>query len=481
VRARLTALVGRFRDVSFRARITLAAAVAVAVVVVVASALAYILVRNELVSNVDNQLRVRAEQIESRPLRLSGVVVPRQTYGSAQGYFQIVTADGTPHLLGDEQGAAIPVSNQVRTAAQGKRQSSFLGDTTVSGRHMRVLTVPVTLNNPLTGTTQPAALMVALPLSDVDSVLHRLGWILFFVALGGVGIAAILGFAVARTALAPVRRLTTATEEITRTRDLRRRVEAGSRDELGRLGTSFNTMLGALAESQQAQRQLVADASHELRTPLTSLRTNVEVLARGGLPDDERRKALSDVSTQLEEMTVLVADVVDLARDGEREQAVEDVRLDLLVADAVERARLHTPSIRFETDLGESLVRGVPDRMFRAVANVLDNAAKWSPAGGTVEVHVAGGEVTVRDHGPGIAAEDLPHVFDRFYRSPAARGTPGSGLGLAIVRQVVESHGGSVTVGLPDGQGTLVRLEFPAAGAASGPSYGLLSPVSDSS
>ena len=168
-----------------------------------------------------------------------------------------------------------------------------------------------------------------------------------------------------------------------------------------------------------------------------------------------------DVSTQLEELTVLVTDVVDLARDGEPQREVEDVRLDLLVGDAVERARLHTPKVRFDADLRESLVCGVPDRLFRAVANVLDNAAKWSPPGASVGVRVASGEVTVRDRGPGIAEEDMPHVFDRFYRSPAARGTPGSGLGLAIVRQVVESHGGTVSVGPADGGGTVVRLAFP--------------------
>jgi two-component system, OmpR family, sensor histidine kinase MprB len=460
VRERLAAIVRRFRGMSFRARIMIAAAAAVAVVAVVASALAYVLVQNELRSNLDNQLRGLAEQVESGQLRLHHIYPPTPRYGSAQGYFQIVLPDGSAQLLNEESGAPIPVSNEVRNAAQGRR-SSFFQNATVSGRRMRVLTDPVTITNPLAGTTEPGALMVALPLHDVESVLHRLGWILFFVALGGVGVAAILGFAVARTALAPVRRLTTATEEITRTRDLSRRVEAAGHDELGRLGTSFNTMLAALEESQQAQRQLVADASHELRTPLTSLRTNVELLAQGRLPDDERSRALADVSTQLEELTVLVTDVVDLARDGERELAVEDVRLDLLVSDAVERAHLHAPKVEFETELSQSFVRGVPERIFRAVANVLDNAAKYSPAGGKVEVRAADGEVTVRDHGPGISAEDLPHVFDRFYRSPAARGTPGSGLGLAIVRQVVESHGGTVSAGPANGGGTIVRLAFP--------------------
>ena len=461
MRERLSVIVHRFRGMSFRARIMLAAAAAVAVVAIVASALAYVLVQNELVSNLDNQLRGLAQQVETGQLRLHHIPLPPTKYGSAQGYFQLVLPDGTPQLLGDETGAPIPVGNNALSAAKGTRESSFFQDASVSGRHMRVLTDPVTITNPLAGTTQPAALMVALPLHEVDSVLHRLGWILFFVALSGVGIAVILAWLVSRTALAPVRRLSATVEQITATRDLSRRVEDGSHDELGRLGTSFNTMLAALQESQQAQRQLVADASHELRTPLTSLRTNVELLARGTLPDDERKKAFKDVTTQLEELTALVADVVEVARDGEPQLTEEDVRLDLLVGDAVERARLHTPKVRFYTELHESLVRGVPDRIYRAVSNVLDNAAKWSPAGGNVGVRVEHGEVSVRDHGPGIAAEDLPHVFDRFYRSPAARGTPGSGLGLAIVRQVVESHGGTVSAGPANGGGTIVRLEFP--------------------
>jgi two-component system sensor histidine kinase MprB len=461
MRERLALLASRFRGMSFRARITLAAAVAVAADVVLASALAYILVGNQLRSSIDTQLRHHIDALSGGSQERGGVLanVPDALLGEARGYWQAVTANRRVLLAPFEHTVLLPVDKRMLAVAKEK-SGEFFQDAWVQGTHVRILTVPRVALDPATGAPATFAVSVAQPLSDVDSTLNRLRWILLFVALGGVGSAVILGFLVARTALAPVRRLTGATEEIASTRDLSRRVEAGPHDELGRLGTSFNTMLAALAEPQQAQRQLVADESHELRTPLTSLRTNVEVLARGGLPDHERKKALSDVSTQLEEMTVLVTDVVDLARDGEREQAVEDVRLDLLVADAVERARLHAPRIRFETDLGESLVSGVPDRIFRAVANVLDNAAKWSPADGTVEVRVDGGEVTVRDHGPGIAADDLPHVFDRFYRSPAARGTPGSGLGLAIVRQVVESHGGSVAAGPADRGGTVVRLTF---------------------
>jgi len=292
-------------------------------------------------------------------------------------------------------------------------------------------------------------------------VLGRLRWILLAVALGGSALAALLGLGVAESALVPTRRLTEAAEEITATQDLGRRVETDRRDELGRLATAFNTMLATLEGSVDSQRRLVADASHELRTPLTSLRTNVEILGRtDALSDDERRKLLDDVDSELDELSRLVADIVDLARDGEPEHLVEDVRLDLLVADAVERARRRTPEVRFETQFDETIVRGSPERLHRAVTNLLDNAVKWSPAGAAVEVRVGDGELSVRDHGPGIADEDLPFVFDRFYRASAARSMPGSGLGLAIVRQVAESHGGRATAEAAPGGGTIVRLEF---------------------
>jgi len=440
--------------VSFRLRITLAAAAAVALAVALASALAYVLVENQLRGEVDSSLRQRAEAISERPFELERffVGIPQPALGGAPGYLQLVNARGAG-LRPTNEPLPLPTGKRVARVAAGE-EGEFFSDEHVGDTHVRVITFQI---DPVS----QYALQIGLSLRQTDDVLGRLQWILFAIGGSGVVIAVILGWLVARAALAPVRRLTEATEQITATRDLSRRVEASDHDELGRLGASFNTMLAALEESQQAQRQLVADASHELRTPLTSLRTNVELLARGGLPADERSKALADVSTQLEELTELITDVVELARDGEREYTVEEVRLDLLVSDAVERAHLHAPKVEFATELSESLVRGVPERIFRAVANVLDNAAKWSPSGGKIEVQAADGEVTVRDHGPGIAPEDLPHVFDRFYRSPAARGTPGSGLGLAIVRQVVESHGGTVTAGPAEGGGTVVRLAFP--------------------
>lgn len=440
------------RAVSFRARVTLAAAAAVALAVALASVAVYFMARSVLRDQVDAGLADRAEQIARSPVRELRhslyPAFPPPLLGGPGGYTQLVTVDGAVRRpLGAE--VALPVSARHLAVAAGSEEA-FYEDARVAGTHVRILTVQL---------APGLAVQIARPLTEVDDVLADLRLILLLVALGGVALAAVLGLAVARAALAPARRLTETAEEITATGDLSRRVEVGGSDELGRLASSFNAMLGALEQSVLAQRRLVADASHELRTPLTSLRTNVELLARGnGLSPDERRRLLDDVEAELEELTTLVADVVELARDGERDLHMEEVRLDALVADAVERARRHAPEVRFHADLTESVVRGDPGRLHRAVSNILDNAAKWSPPGGVVEVRVRGGEVSVRDHGPGIAAEDLPHVFDRFYRSPAARGMPGSGLGLAIVRQVAEAHGGRVAAEQAEGGGTLVRL-----------------------
>jgi two-component system sensor histidine kinase MprB len=364
---------------------------------------------------------------------------------------QIVAADGTTLR---QRGATLelPVDERTLEVAAGERDA-FLHDATVSDTHVRIVVAPF---------SEGLALQIARDLSEVDDVLSRLRWILLAVALGGCGLAALLGLGVAQPALGPTRRLTETAEEISATQDLTRRVDTGDRnDELGRLASSFNRMLAALEGSIESQRRLVADASHELRTPLTSLRTNVAVLERAPkLPAAERRKVLADIDSELEELSRLVADVVDLARNGEREPAMEDVRLDELVTDAVDLARRRFATLTFETELEETVVRGSAERIHRAVSNLLDNAAKWSPDGATVEVRVSAGNVSVRDHGPGIADDDLPHVFYRFYRAPAARGLPGSGLGLAIVRQVADSHGGSVEATRARGGGTLVTLQF---------------------
>jgi len=297
-------------------------------------------------------------------------------------------------------------------------------------------------------------------------VLDELALVLALVSLAGLALGAGLGVLVSRAALTPVARLSLAAREVAATRDLSRRIDPSGGNELGELARSFNTMLNALQSSIDSQRQLVADASHELRTPLASLRTNIEVLAHSKqMPDAARERVLADVIAQLDELTVLVGDLVDLARDAELdEETAAPLRLDRLVDAAVERARIRTATVRISLTATPCTVHGVESSLERAVTNLLDNAIKWSPEGGAVAVSVtAEGEVAVADRGPGIDAEDLPHVFDRFFRSAAARELPGSGLGLAIVRRVAEAHGGTVHAEVRAGGGALLRLRLPVA------------------
>jgi two-component system, OmpR family, sensor histidine kinase MprB len=383
------------------------------------------------------------------------VALPAQNLGGATGYAQLVQPGGQV-LRSDAAGPGLPVSAATRAVAAGKHKA-FFNDATVAGTRVRMLTERAPVG---TGVWE-----VALPLGDVESTLSRLEIVLGLVCLGGIALAAALGLLVSRAALVPVRRLTRAAESVAQTQDLRHRIQPGEADELGRLADSFNTMLGALERSRLAQRQLVSDASHELRTPLTSIRANLDALATGtSLPVHERGRVIAAARAQLHELTVLVGDLVDLSQTGLGEIELEDVRLDLAAGGALERARLHAPRCRFVLDAEPCLVRAAPSRLDRAIANLLDNASKWnppSPPGAPVEVRVADGCVRVRDHGPGIAMTDLPHVFDRFYRAPAARGMPGSGLGLAIVRQVADTHGGSVYAANDPHGGARLTLELP--------------------
>jgi two-component system, OmpR family, sensor histidine kinase MprB len=317
-------------------------------------------------------------------------------------------------------------------------------------------------------------------------LLQHLRGALTVIALGGIALAALLGRLIADAVVAPVGRLTRAAEHVARTRDLSERIDTDGAerlarpDEIGRLAVSFNAMLDALESSMRAldasvhaQRKLVADASHELRTPVTSLRTNIEILQQApDIDPADREQLFTEVIEQIEELTLLVGDLIDLARGEEPPAATEDVRLDQVVQEAAERARRLAGWVGSQSPLRIELqpvvLLGVPARLGRAVNNLIDNAVKYSPAGAPVEIELVGSdrdgaELTVRDHGPGIAAEDLPHVFDRFYRGAEARGRPGSGLGLAIVRQVVEQHGGSILAETAPGGGTLMRVRLPRA------------------
>ena len=437
---------------SFRARLALVAAAAVALAIVASSFAVYFIVKDQLRGPIDDSLQTSADDIRhahSFEDAQRAIFRLRSNLGGAPGYPQGVTAAGQRVYFTDVK-VPLPISGHDRDVARGS-SGPFLRDVTVHDTHVRMITFPV----------PGGAVQIVRPLTEVDHSLGRVKNWLILIAGGGIAIAAALGLLVARAALAPVRRLTSAAETVRETGDLSQRIDATGRDELTRLAASFNAMLGALEESTRAQQQLVADASHELRTPLTSLRTNIEVLASDRtLPPGERERLLHDVVEQLGEMTTLISELMEVARGEHQVVEPEEVRLDLVAADAVERTRRNRPGVTFVTDLQESVVHGVPSTIERAVANLLDNAAKWSPPGGDVEIGVHEGTVTVRDHGPGIDDEDLPYIFDRFYRARSARGLPGSGLGLAIVQQVAQAHGGTVVAERAEGGGTRVVLRL---------------------
>jgi two-component system, OmpR family, sensor histidine kinase MprB len=452
--------------VTLRARLTLVAAVAVVAAVIAVAAISYFSVQDELRGEFDDTLVAQAERFAASADRDPFITaIPEEArtrddkkspfeslFAQAGAYVQLVAGDGNAETLPSD-GTTLPVDDEDLAIAKGGG-SPALRDLEVDGTHVRMVTVSA---------GDGLALQLTRPLTEIDDSLASLSVRVIIVALGGLGVALGLGLAVARTALSPVQRLTQAAEHVAETQDLSASIETRRRDELGRLAASFNKMLATLGASRSQQRQLVADAGHELRTPLTSLRTNIEVLAgEEGMPPEERDRLLDDVTTQLEELSVLVGDLIELAREETpaREHDMADVRLDTLITRAVDRARTHAPALTFDTALQPTVVHGNPAMLERALANMLDNAAKWSPPHRSVEVKCSHGEVTVRDHGPGIDPEDLAHVFDRFYRAPAARALPGSGLGLAIVRRVAETHGGTVSAETAPGGGTLVRFRI---------------------
>ena len=487
---------------TFRRRITMVSAAAVAVSILLAFALTYLLTSNQLHSQIDKQLQDRAflrprdfqflAPPRSASLRAALGHIPsgalyklRALKQGRPGGVLITSVKGTPSLANpfgdprpnqvrgyqqviDSSGKVIvssagkftlPVDAATRKLAR-ERGKAFFQNATVKGIHLRVLSESL----------RPGfAIQYAQPLTEVDNLLGNLRLILALLLVGGVALAALLGRVIARAAVAPIRRLTQATEHVTATRDLSRRIEPASEDEIGRLAVSFNAMMDALGRSMSAldasvhaQRQLVADASHELRTPITSMRTNIEILQQTDETDGpERQRILTDVVGQIEELTLLMNDLIDLARGDQPHNQTEDVRLDALIVEAIERARRHAPDTEFLLDLQPTVIAGIPARLDRAVSNLLENAAKYSPPGAPVHVALRDSQLVVRDHGPGIHSDDLPHVFDRFYRGAEARAQPGSGLGLAIVRQVVEQHGGTVSAEPATDGGTLIRVCLP--------------------
>jgi two-component system sensor histidine kinase MprB len=363
---------------------------------------------------------------------------------------QRVSPQGTVKLPRGETDA-LPVTARTRQIAR-TGAGDDVSDVHVQGQHLLVLTA---------GIGSQGAIQVARPLDEVDSELDRVLVILILVGVAGIALAAALGLLVSRAALAPIARFTSRTEHLAEELNLSERIDVVGRDELARLAHSFNTTLDALERAVASQRQLVADASHELRTPIASLRANVQVLEDvDQLPREELDALRRDIISELDELTTLVGDVVELARGDQPSGELDDVRLDEVVTALVGRAGRRANAPTFHVEVEPTVVRGEPERIGRAVSNLIDNACKWNAPGQPVEVRLAGGVVEVRDHGPGFAEDDLPHVFERFYRAQDARGKPGSGLGLAIVQQAAEAHGGSVEAANAADGGAVMRLRF---------------------
>ncbi|MFE3587405.1 sensor histidine kinase [Streptomyces niveus] len=468
----MTSLARRLRTLPLRSRLAMLVATAVAVAVAAAAVACWLLTRAQLEAELDNSLRNTSAPpglVQDLVNRCSPSGASSKTANSPFAYIQIVDSDGNRCVESSSQPVKIQPADL--DVALGTKDSSLHNSTTEDGAPVRVRTTPARIG--------PARIAVSIsrPLGEIDASLNRLALLLTAVAGAGVIGAGAAGLWIARTGLRPVDGLTRAVEHVARTEDLSLRIPAEGEDEIARLSRSFNSMTAALASSRDRQAQLIADAGHELRTPLTSLRTNVELLARSdetgrAIPPEDRTALMASVKAQMTELAALIGDLQELSRpDAPDPGPLQVVALHTIVESALERARLRGPDLTIEVALHPWYVRAEPAALERALVNVLDNAVKFSPPGAAVEVALSTqGELTVRDHGPGIPADELPYVFERFWRSPSARALPGSGLGLSIVARTVQQTGGEVALRRAAGGGTVAAIRIP--GAATPPPTG---------
>ncbi|MFG2135270.1 sensor histidine kinase [Streptomyces sp. NPDC048650] len=449
-----------------RSRLAMLVAVAVAVAVAASAAACWLVTRDRLTQQLDDTLSsVKMNDSSVRDLITYCTGQPLPGIQPTPYTVRLVSSSGYVCTAPDK--AKIPVQ-QADLLVAGRRLDNTLHTTRAKdGTEMRVATVPAP-GSYTDSSGNPLAISVATPMDQVTQPLNQLALVLLFVAGAGVLGAASAGLWVARTGLKPVDRLTDTVEHVARTEDLAVRIPVEGEDEIARLSRSFNSMTTALAASRDLQQQLIADAGHELRTPLTSLRTNIDLLVRSEqagrpIPAADKAALLESVKAQMGELAALIGDLQELSRPARGHGAVEVVALHDIVESALARARLRGPSLTVTADLGPWYVRAERAGLERAVVNLLDNAVKFSPPGGSVEVSLADGELTVRDHGPGIPQDELPHVFERFWRSPSARSLPGSGLGLSIVARTAEQAGGAVRLRSADLGGTEAVLTLPGA------------------
>ncbi|MCW2759576.1 MAG: histidine kinase [Nocardioidaceae bacterium] len=446
---------------SLASRVTLLTTIAVGLAVTAVSIAAYATVRTQSIHALDDSLRDRARVASHSDLvSLSQGQIPAIILGASDTRLILIDLNAGKQGLFGRGTSELRAGSAEIAVARGKHTWSAR---TVRADGIRYRVVAVPAEEPGT------ALVLAQSLEPTDRMLGRLGLIAIFLGLFGVIAAAFAGWGVARNGLRPVRRLTDAAEEIARTEQLNP-IPVEGNDEIARLATAFNAMLGSLAASRDRQRQLVADAGHELRTPLTSLRTNIELLAQAAgsdrLPAQARADLLDDVQAQISELTTLIGDLVELARDEPSAAEPQTVELSEVVETAVVRVRRRAPGLTFDVTTSPWFLTGDSTGLERAVTNLLDNAAKWSPENGVVTVRLADGTLEVTDQGKGIPEADLPHVFERFYRATSSRSMPGSGLGLSIVHAVAQRHGGSVRAGRADGGGAALWLTLPGSAEA---------------
>ncbi|MEU1192123.1 HAMP domain-containing sensor histidine kinase [Streptomyces sp. NPDC005859] len=472
-------VVRRFRTLPIRARLSMLVAAAVAFAVAAVSVTCWFIVQGKLYDQVDQELQksLNMPRLQDQATAAVNNCTTKTSQDLGNGprntYYQVVTEDGKSCVMPYSVGTVEVTQADKNLIKQGNgSRGVFRNGTDAEGDDVRVLTLPgFTVSDSSSQSTSNAALLIALPLKNTQSTLNDLALLLLLVSGIGVVGAGAAGLAVARAGLRPVDKLTEAVEHVARTEDLSIRipVEDDSDDEVARLSRSFNSMTASLANSRELQQQLIADAGHELRTPLTSLRTNIELLTRSEetgrpIPEADRKALLASVKAQMTELASLIGDLQELSRsEGQRGERVQVVSLEDAVESALRRARLRGPELTITASLEPWYTRAEPAALERAVVNILDNAVKFSPEGGTIDVRLVDGTLTVRDHGPGISADELPHVFDRFWRSPSARALPGSGLGLSIVARTVEQAGGRIALARADGGGTVATVRLPGA------------------
>ncbi|MFF3357072.1 sensor histidine kinase [Streptomyces sp. NPDC002917] len=460
-----------FRALPLRTRLAMLVATAVAVAVAAVAASCWFVTKAQLDEQMDDSLRrskVDSNYLASLYAYCRGATpLPPRPFSGAYTV-QLIDSQGTVCIA--PKISPLPVSSDDIAVTEREQDYALHSATAENGTKMRVFTYPlVQLAQPPGDTTGHIAVSIARPMSEVDDPLSTLAWVLLIVSGIGVIGAGAAGLWVARAGLRPVDELADTVEHVARTEDLTLRIPVEGEDEIARLSHSFNSMTAALATSRDRQAQLIADAGHELRTPLTSLRTNVELLARSEetgrpIPPDDRTALMKSVTAQMTELASLIGDLQELARpDAAQPGPLQVVGLHDIASAALERAQLRGPELTITADLEPWYVRAEPGALERAVVNVLDNAVKFSPQHGTIAVALHGGELTVVDQGPGIPEEELPYVFERFWRSPSARQLPGSGLGLSIVARTVQQAGGEIVLRPAPTGGTEASIRLPGA------------------